>query len=87
MMTTIPRLRPAKPDTSTLIIYGGFIIPSVGWSVSVEGGPNGEATVFYGGVAVANVPESSTWAMMLLGFAGLGFAGYRAARKGVSLAA
>jgi hypothetical protein len=27
------------------------------------------------------VPESSTWAMMLLGFAGLGFAGYRASRK------
>jgi hypothetical protein len=26
------------------------------------------------------VPEPSTWAMMLLGFAGLGFAGYRRAR-------
>jgi phospholipase/lecithinase/hemolysin len=26
-------------------------------------------------------PEPSTWAMMLLGFAGLGFVGYRAARK------
>jgi hypothetical protein len=30
----------------------------------------------------ALVPEPSTWAMMLLGFAGLGFAGYRHARKG-----
>ena len=30
----------------------------------------------------AVVPEPSTWAMMLLGFAGLGFAGYRHARKG-----
>jgi hypothetical protein len=28
------------------------------------------------------IPESSTWAMMLLGFAALGFVGYRAARKG-----
>ncbi len=28
------------------------------------------------------VPEPSTWAMMLLGFAGLGFAGYRRGRKG-----
>ena len=28
----------------------------------------------------AVVPEPSTWAMMLLGFAGLGFAGYRRAR-------
>jgi hypothetical protein len=27
------------------------------------------------------VPEPSTWAMMLLGFAGLGFAGYRRGRK------
>ena len=27
------------------------------------------------------VPEPSTWALMLLGFAGLGFAGYRRAKK------
>ena len=27
------------------------------------------------------VPEPSTWAMMLVGFAGLGFAGYRSARR------
>ena len=29
----------------------------------------------------AVIPEPSTWAMMLLGFAGLGFAGYRHARQ------
>jgi hypothetical protein len=28
------------------------------------------------------VPEPSTWAMMLVGFAGLGFAGYRARKRG-----
>jgi PEP-CTERM motif len=28
-----------------------------------------------------NVPEPSTWAMMLLGFAGLGYAGYRRAKE------
>ena len=33
------------------------------------------------GVAVSGVPEPSTWAMMLLGFAGLGFAGYRSSHK------
>jgi hypothetical protein len=27
-----------------------------------------------------SVPEPSTWAMMLLGFAGLGFAAYRRSR-------
>jgi PEP-CTERM motif len=29
----------------------------------------------------STVPEASTWAMMLAGFAGLGFAGYRKARS------
>ena len=33
------------------------------------------------------VPEPSTWAMMILGFAGLGFGGYRASRKATTLAA
>ena len=28
-----------------------------------------------------NTPEPSTWAMMLVGFAGLGFAGYRGSRR------
>ena len=30
----------------------------------------------------SDVPEPSTWAMMLLGFAGLGLAGYRRAKAG-----
>ena len=29
------------------------------------------------GSSVTGVPEPSTWAMMLLGFAGLGYAGFR----------
>ena len=33
--------------------------------------------------AVGSIPEASTWAMMLIGFAGLGFAGYRRARHRV----
>jgi hypothetical protein len=33
-------------------------------------------------IAITSVPEASTWAMMLAGFAGLGFAGYRKARSG-----
>ena len=38
-------------------------------------------------IATANsVPEASTWAMLLFGFAGLGFAAYRVRRAGVSIA-
>ena len=39
-----------------------------------------------GGVGVT-APEPSTWAMMVLGFAGLAFAGYRTSRKAGSAAA
>ena len=35
-------------------------------------------------VKLMAAPEPATWAMMLLGFAGLGFAGYRGARRGQS---
>jgi hypothetical protein len=38
-----------------------------------------------GTAAVAGVPEPSTWAMMLLGFAGLGFA-FRQSRRKMSFA-
>jgi hypothetical protein len=34
----------------------------------------------------AAIPEPSTWAMMLLGFAGLGYAGYRGRRSAVAAA-
>ena len=33
-----------------------------------------------------SIPEASTWAMMALGFAGLGFAGYRRSRKRAAFA-
>jgi hypothetical protein len=33
------------------------------------------------GGSITPVPEPSTWAMMLVGFAGLAFAGYRASRR------
>ena len=36
---------------------------------------------------VPGAPEPATWAMMLLGFAGVGFAGYRGARRRAAIAA
>jgi hypothetical protein len=38
-------------------------------------------------VTVAGVPEPSMWVMMLIGFTGLGFAGYRASHKSAAVAA
>jgi hypothetical protein len=51
-------------------------------------GRNSPSTTFLSDVSVVPVavPEPSTWAMMLLGFAGLAFAGLRA-RRGFRLAA
>ncbi len=42
--------------------------------------PSGEA-FFQTSVTMSAIPELSTWAMMLAGFAGLGFAGYRRSRR------
>jgi type VI secretion system secreted protein VgrG len=48
---------------------------------------NGAVTLIGNTIAVPPVPETSTWAMMFLGLAGLGFARYRASRKPVPILA
>ena len=40
-----------------------------------------DSSILGNAFSVTAVPEPSTWAMMLLGFAGLGFAGWRAQQK------
>jgi hypothetical protein len=54
-------------------------------SVSDPGG-NGIAQALFTSVSVTAVPETSTWVMMLAGFAALGFVGYRRS-KSASVAA
>jgi hypothetical protein len=67
------------PFGSTVVTANG--INDKGVIVGFYGDANGNTIGF------ATVPEPSTWAMMALGFAGLGFAGYRKAqRKGAALA-
>jgi hypothetical protein len=52
--------------------FSGITNPSVGtWAVR----------------NVSSIPEPSTWAMMLLGFAGLGYVGHRASRRPATAAA
>lgn len=50
-------------------------------SFSQTGNAFGQPDLFLNAV-LATVPEPSTWAMMLLGFGGLGFLAYRKAQKG-----
>ncbi len=44
-------------------------------------GPSELVVTATAAAATPTVPEPSTWAMLLLGFIGLGFAGYRGSRK------
>jgi hypothetical protein len=59
--------------------FGGNAILTAGnYYLDISG--IGGGTSGYGGnlsVSVSAVPESSTWAMMILGFAGVGFMAYR----------
>ncbi len=52
----------------------GQVVGSIGTWYAAEWNPSDP-------IAASAVPEPSTWAMMLIGFAGLGFAGYRRAKR------
>jgi unsaturated chondroitin disaccharide hydrolase len=69
---------PGKGGTNTALIYGDYYFTEALLRLQnvLDGKPG---WVLY---SPTTVPEPSTWAMMLLGFAGLGFAGYRRARVG-----
>lgn len=57
--------------------------PNVNFSADISsniGGTINTGTV--GGIFVASVPEPSTWAMLILGFAGVGFMAYRRKNQG-----
>lgn len=57
--------------------FGSFSFAASDQSTSGDFSP---ATLTYS-IPTTGAPEPSTWAMMLLGFAGLGYAGYRRVRE------
>jgi unsaturated chondroitin disaccharide hydrolase len=63
---------PGNGGTNTALIYGDYYFTEALLRLQnvLDGKP--------GWVLYSSVPEPSTWAMMLLGFAGMGFVGYRA---------
>jgi unsaturated chondroitin disaccharide hydrolase len=67
---------PGNGGTNTALIYSDYYFTEALLRLQnvLDGKP--------GWVLYNPVPETSTWAMMLLGFAGLGLAGYRRARAG-----
>jgi len=69
----------------------GTAVSKIDPNISVNGPLADDVDILFSpgiGNGVSAVPEPSTWAMMLIGFAGLGFAGYRSAKKsGAALAA
>jgi unsaturated chondroitin disaccharide hydrolase len=66
---------PGNGGTNTALIYSDYYFTEA--LLRLQNVLDGEpGWVLYG----PTVPEPSTWAMMLLGFAGLGFAGIRRAR-------
>jgi hypothetical protein len=67
------------------VTFSDFVDPFL---TIAPGTPNaGDYSIVYGPGIQSSVPEPSTWAMMLLGFAGLGLAGYRNGRRKIAITA
>lgn len=76
-------------------IVGGFSGPSYecfGWLCDPAYGPSGiiryvsdDSRSFASAAVASPVPEPSTWAMMILGFAGIGFLAYRRSNRALAV--
>ena len=75
---TISQSPSASNQYTTILDFNDDSSPGAAWYV-------GDLT-FNVSDSIPGAPEPSTWAMTLLGFAGLGFAGYRRAKDGQGFA-
>ena len=63
---------------ATLVYYGSQGVTEIGYGNVLSDFPTSESVAVS---LTSGVPESSTWAMMILGFASVGFAAYRRKNK------
>lgn len=74
-------------DTFDFATFPVRTTDSIDSEISVMAGPFSTASVQSMSnlfSVIYSVPEPSTWAMMIIGFAGMALAGYRASRRGVA---
>jgi hypothetical protein len=64
-----------------LLLHTYSFFTTGGPLVFTELGPSDQQGNILDNVVLSSVPEISTWAMMLLGFAGIGFVAYRRTKK------
>jgi choice-of-anchor A domain-containing protein len=75
------------PDAAVTITSGGNIEGSLFANSFLGGGELHNNNLFDGALPSAAAPEPSTWAMLIVGFAGLGILGWRKAHRGALVAA
>ena len=61
---------------------GSYVFAFLGQTSTGVDATASSGAIFIDTARLVATPEPSTWAMLLIGFAGLGFAGYRKARSG-----
>jgi len=71
-------------SSNTALIFGDYYFTEA--LLRLQNVLDGEPGWVLYSPALRAVPETSTWAMMLIGFAGLGLAGYRTSRKAAPIA-
>lgn len=79
--TSVSVTNPGGTPASISSTFGTEVV-SYNFTLNPSGVPGAPVFPPPGAILTLSIPEASTWAMMLLGFAGLGFAGYRRAKAG-----
>jgi hypothetical protein len=89
LVSSTVNIYPDKPMLVEFVVYASSFLSSsadISDPITIHLSPGVHFTSASGEflTAVSSVPETSTWAMMLLGIAGLGFAGRHASRRAVA---